>query len=115
MKHDIEYYYGQDLKCPTEPLKPILSKNANSAQVLVYAKKLAEYEVKEQKYKKELAKYTSAMNKREDEFKSDLFEEFEMTNHPNVEKIYSRAWSEGHSSGLQSVHDEFSSLVDLVK
>lgn len=55
------------------------------------------------------------MNKREDEFKSDLFEEYDMTNHPNVEKFYSRAWSEGHASGLQSVHDEFSYLVDLIK
>lgn len=41
MKHDIGYYYGQDLICPEKPLKPCLSKNATSAQVLIYAKKLA--------------------------------------------------------------------------
>lgn len=49
------------------------------------------------------------------EFKCDLFEELGIANHPMREKLYSKAWEDGHSSGFQEVYNCALNLVDLIE
>lgn len=49
------------------------------------------------------------------EFKRDLFEELGIANHPMREKLYSKAWENGHSSGFQEVYNCALNLVDLIE
>lgn len=111
----MNYYEGQFLIYPEAPSKPTLSRNCTAAEALDYATKLADYEAEDEIYKKRKNAYKNLKNDRLNEFKADLFEEFGMTNHPNVEKFWTKAWDDGHASGLQCVYNEFSDLVDLIK
>lgn len=49
------------------------------------------------------------------EFKTDLFTESGMVDHPKVELLYSKAYGLGHSSGFQEVYNYFYDLKDLVE
>lgn len=49
------------------------------------------------------------------EFKRDMFEELGIANHPMREKLYSKAWENGHSSGFQEVYNCALNLVDLIE
>lgn len=60
-------------------------------------------------------KYQDCEQRKMDEFIHDLYEEFEVTDNPKVHKVYELAWEYGHSSGLSSVYNYFSELVDLIK
>ena len=72
--------------------------------------------------KQQLAEEKAAVRKqtrlREDrivaDFKANLFERWEVTNHPKAEKVWSMAWDRSHSEGLHSVEMEFEELVDLI-
>jgi len=47
-------------------------------------------------------------------FEADLAEEFSFTDHPKRDKLFSLAWSHGHSSSLSEVlmyYEEFSELL----
>ena len=48
------------------------------------------------------------------QFKADLLEELGLTWHPKADLLYSMAWDEGHSEGLQRVYycaEELSELL----
>ena len=59
-------------------------------------------------YGQETAKLT-------DQFKADLFKDLGITHHPMREKLYSKAWENGHSAGLSEVYNVAYDLVDLIK
>ena len=59
--------------------------------------------------------YCDAADKREEEFKRDLFEEFGVTDNPKKDRCYTIAYERGHSSGFSEVYSEFSDLVELIK
>jgi len=50
-----------------------------------------------------------------EEFKKDLFQEFEVTDNPKAEKCYRLAWEHGHSSGLADVASYFGDFVELIR
>ena len=68
----------------------------------------------EVEYKEHLKLYNAEKGRLYKEFKEDLFEEFEMSNHPKRERIFTYAWDEGHSCGLEDVYNVFSDIVDLI-
>lgn len=47
-------------------------------------------------------------------FKTDSLTEVGLINHKNADKIWDKAWSEGHAEGLQRVLEELEELADLV-
>jgi hypothetical protein len=51
--------------------------------------------------------------KLQNEFRRDLIEKYEMTNHPKANAIFDKAWDIGCSSGLESVDYYFQDLVEL--
>lgn len=61
-----------------------------------------------EKYNAETARVTA-------EFKADLFKDLGIENHPMREKLYSKAWEDGHSAGFSEVYNCASNLVDLIE
>ncbi len=59
--------------------------------------------------------YNKESGKLLDEFRKDLFEEFGVTDHPKVDRVYQIAWEKGHAHGLSEVYIEFSDIVELIK
>jgi hypothetical protein len=49
----------------------------------------------------------------QNEFRRDLIEKYDMTNHPKANAIFDKAWDIGCSSGLESVEYYFTDLMDL--
>lgn len=48
-----------------------------------------------------------------DRFKEDLFADLGISDHPLREKLFSKAWDDGHSSGYSEVHNCALNLVEL--
>jgi hypothetical protein len=51
--------------------------------------------------------------KLQNEFRIDLIDKYEMTNHPKANLIFDKAWDIGCSSGLESVEYYFQDLIEL--
>lgn len=49
------------------------------------------------------------------EFKRDLLADLGIENHPLREKLYSKAWEDGHSSGFEEIYNCALNLVDLIE
>ena len=49
----------------------------------------------------------------QNEFRSDLIEKYDMTNHLKANMIFDKAWDIGCSSGLESVEYYFQDLITL--
>ena len=79
----------------------------------------AEIELEKEKIAEEKhTKFLEAMRKQseeEEKFRVELLEEYGVTNHPKAGLVYSMAWERGHSSGYDSVRQEFEELVELIK
>ncbi len=72
-----------------------------------YAKELEAYEEQRRLYYKEEGRL-------QQQFYCDVCEEAGLQHsHPFVQKLYARAWSEGHSSGLGDVYCIFQDLTEL--
>jgi hypothetical protein len=50
-----------------------------------------------------------------EEFKQDLFSEFNISEHPYKEKMFNHAWEKGHAHGYSEVYNEFEDLIYLLK
>lgn len=48
------------------------------------------------------------------DFKRDLEAEFKTKGHPKADKLFDKAWEEGHSNSLQEVHKRYQELVELL-
>lgn len=59
-------------------------------------------------------KYRAEMTKIQDDFQNALYEEYGVKDHPKREKMYSKAWERGHSSGYAQVESEFEEIVELM-
>jgi hypothetical protein len=59
--------------------------------------------------------YKDEKSKLYDEFKADLFADLGIETNPKKEKLFSKAWEDGHSSGYGEVYSCALDLVDLIK
>lgn len=59
--------------------------------------------------------YLQGEHARENQFKTELFAEYGMTNHPKAEKCYNLAWENGHAHGFSEVAVHFAEYAELVK
>lgn len=50
----------------------------------------------------------------EAEFKADALEYVGLTNHRLAEKVWDKAWSDGHAYGYREVLNELEALADIV-
>lgn len=63
----------------------------------------------------EVKAYRAKTKEMEALFKKDLFEEFEIVEHPKRELLFSKSWELSHDSGLEEVYYTFSDLFELIK
>lgn len=57
--------------------------------------------------------YHEELLRLQEEFRSDLIEEYNMTDHPKANKIFNKAWDLGSSLGYEAIVEYFHELVDL--
>lgn len=117
MKSDA-YYSGRDIESPERIKKPALpgvGHNVTSSELSECAKALREYELKQEKYKEDHSIYMDKIASRSGEFSGDLSDEYRLPwmNDATWSKITSKAYSDGHSSGYDSVRYITEELVDF--
>lgn len=70
------------------------------------------------KYEKELREYKERLSKHQaelhEQFKKELFDELGIADNPKREKLFSKAWEQGHGCGYAEVYNYACDLVDLI-
>jgi hypothetical protein len=101
---------------PEKPRKPMILRAALTAEnarkwaddLEVYEKEMEEFVVKAERWK-------CIENSLCCKFKQDVLEMNGLKGHPKAEKVYSMAWSQGHSAGYTEVAYWVEKLAELVK
>lgn len=111
----IEYAKSEKPNFIERPTKPILSNKPKSAEALDYAYKLKEYEdliIIYEEQKKNRQEKIDEIDNIIEEFIKDVAG---LKNVPEKyrDKVYSKAYSDGHSGGFFSVYQKLCELVDI--
>ena len=61
------------------------------------------------------AAYRADIDRLTEEFKYDMFDEFEVADNKRAGSAFTMAWERGHSNGLAAVFDEFMDLAELIR
>lgn len=69
----------------------------------------------EEEYKEHKKIYSQAEQNLYQEFQTDLFSEFGVSNVPKRFKCFDIAWEKGHANGYSEVYNEFADIVDLIR
>lgn len=116
MDYDFDYYSGADLIHPKRPVRPsVPDKNSSQKPELFreYADDLEIYNQQKEYYDQQVKLYTEKLLNRKEQLKSQLMIDYNLS--PDQFKIlWSKAWEDGHSSGLREVVLNFDELYDLV-
>ena len=59
--------------------------------------------------------YLNEINKVNQQWQKELFEEFGVTGNPKAKLCYDLAYEHGHSSGYSEIYNYFSDFVELIK
>ena len=65
-------------------------------------------------YKNHVGKYRNEEQQKHDEFKEDIFKEFDVLNNPKKDPLFDKVWDIGHSNGYYEVYVTFEDLVELI-
>jgi len=105
--------YENKMEYPARPKKPILSREHTSEDAELYAASLKTWEKDMETYQESMKEYRAETHRLMDKFRHDALDDVGLLNHPKADKIYSKAWEDGHSSGLYSVYQELCDLAEL--
>lgn len=107
------------LPYPSRPMMPaLLSKRGgdlSAAEMARLPTAKAEYEAAKAAYDEAKAAYNAEDARLHTAFREALEAEYGMAGHPKADKLYSKAWEKGHSSGFGEVANEYDDLVELVR
>lgn len=67
----------------------------------------------ENSYNAHMKHYQEETIRLQEEFRKDLIEKYNMSNHQKTNKLFNKAWEYGSDSGLWDVEDYFVSLIEL--
>jgi len=100
---------------PATPYKPRLKDNATSSEVKEYAKLLEEYEEAYEQYRLNSHIIDILNINIDNEIELFIKEVSGLNGIPEKsrDKVYHKAWSDGHSSGYYSIYQELKELIDL--
>jgi hypothetical protein len=100
---------------PKRPPKPILKNNANSKEVLEYAELLKNWETDRNIYKLEVEAYYLNKNFIDSKIKEFIMEEAGIKIVPQQyrDKLYRKAYEDGHSNGFYEVYNCLLSLIEI--
>ena len=110
--HLAKSYYPESIERPT---KPILSNKPKSAEALDYAYKLKEYEDLIIIYEEQKKNRQKKINEIDDIIEEFIKDVACLKNVPEKyrDKVYSKAYSDGHSGGFYEVYQNLCELVDI--
>ena len=106
--------YNNTMEYPKAPAKPVLVKNATPTEIRAYADAIELYDAAYDVYKSARIAYSAETTAKHNQFRSDLETEYRTTGHPKANLLWTMAWDEGHSSGLNEVFNWYDRLSDLV-
>lgn len=110
--------YKTKLPYPARVTEPeVLRKRAkdmDAAEIASLTAVKAEWEQAKRDYEAARRAYNTDDNRLEAQFRADLEAEHGMTGHPKADKLWSKAYSDGHSGGMSEVSNVYGELVDLV-
>lgn len=111
----ITYAEEQYVECPPIPRKPKLTNYATSSEVFEYGKRLAEWELETESFKVAHKNWMENKKKIDSIIESFIMESAGISVVPEQyrEKLYSKAWSDGHSSGRYEVYLRLQSLIEI--
>jgi hypothetical protein len=111
----IKYAEEQYGEYPLIPKKPILTKFATSKEVFEYAESLAEWELKAENFKDVVNNWYENKNKINSIIISFIKEVAGISVVPEQyrEKLYLKAWSDGHSDGFYEFYIQLQSLIEI--
>lgn len=100
---------------PKRPPKPMLKKDANSKEVLEYAEKLKNWETDANIYKLEVEAYYLNKNFIDSKIQEFIKEEAGISIVPQQyrDKLYSKAYEDGHSNGFYEIYIQLTSLIEI--
>lgn len=104
---------------PREPHKEYQVSDYNSEEeyhIAMAETHYPKYREDMKEYEKNKTDFYQTQNKVFEDFKKALFEEYgpNDANEKQLEMIYSKAYEEGHSSGMYQIENEFESLSDFI-
>jgi flagellar biosynthesis/type III secretory pathway protein FliH len=112
-------YYKGSLPYPGDVKKPaILSRRVDELtdeEIAELPTIRAEYQKAQAEARKGLDAYHEEQNRLYTQFREDIAEFYKMTDHPKKDKVFAKAWEDGHSSGFEEVHNHYAELVQLVR
>lgn len=108
--------YKNKMEYPKGLPKPFLSpaKKFCEEAVAIYAKELKEFNASLPAWIEAHEKYRMENHRLEQLFQKDAIDEVGLTNHPKAQKIFDKAWADGHSGGLENVMYHLEELADLI-
>jgi hypothetical protein len=116
----IKYVESLRPEYPVKPVKPLANskniQNITSADALEWSKKLEVYEKEIIQYHLKKDHYQATVNLQEIELVEFIKDEcnfYELVPERSREKVWSKAWSDGHSCGYYEVYQHLNELVDL--
>jgi len=107
--------YENKMKYPEGLPKPFLKHDHTSAEAQAHTKALKIYEEKLPAYRKAKQDYRDEDNRLTELFKIDAFKELGVENHPKKDVLWSLAYDDGHSEGLNGIWYVMLELVELMK
>jgi len=113
MSYDFEYYDGRYLKYPTKPSKPTLGRNPTAVDARAFADAFEEFEREYAGYIEDKNFYNSQASARMNEFQDKLMKDYGISQ-KGFDVIWNKAYSDGHSGGLEEVYSRFDSLYDFL-
>lgn len=112
MDYDLDYFNGTDLHYPVKPTKPTLGRNPDAIEARAWADAMEEYEREMKGYAENRDYYTRNINGRLRELKTRLRDEHDISE-AQMHLLWTRAYEDGHSEGLQRVVAIFEELYEL--
>jgi hypothetical protein len=106
--------YKVKLPFPSKPKPPLLSPNHTIQDVQQYATSLKDFEAKDQFYREEIKRWRQEEYRLLDRFKEDVLNAVGLKGKPYANLLYSKAWEEGHSAGLEEVFHYLDDYADFV-
>jgi hypothetical protein len=110
----IDHARSFGLDYPIQPNRPILVKKHTSEDVKKYQEELSEYEIKYSTYQEEYEKIRNHNNDIEyilEEYIKDVSGLYTIVPKQYQDKLYAKAYSDGHSAGIYEVYGCLTSLI----
>ena len=81
----------------------------------LYPNAVIQYVLDEDSFRAQQARHNKERSRLEEEFQTDLFDEFGVSDNPKRYKCFSLAWEYGHAHGHSEIHSHFADYVELIK